>query len=237
MHTQKTMLITGAGKGLGKAISTHFAKNGYCIIAHYRNTKPANLAELKKHTPASFCVRADLASETHTARMFKEIYKTTPRIDVLVNNVGDFIFKDINTTTFSDFKNVIESNLYSAFLCAKEVLPAMQKKRSGSIVMLGCAGAYTITIRKNTTPYYIAKTGVIMLTKALAAENQKYNIRINAVSPGILPNSRAKPIERKSQEIQYEDIISAIEFLLSEKAKKITGANIEVSAGWVPGFE
>ncbi len=230
------MLITGAGKGLGKALSTHFAKNEYCIIAHYRNTKPDHFANLKKHSPASFCVRADLASEAHTARMFKEIYKKTPHIDVLVNNIGDFIFKDINTTTFSDFKNVVESNLYSAFLCAHAVLPAMQKKRSGSIVMLGCAGAGTITVRKNTTPYYIAKTGVLMLVKALAAENQTYNIRINAVSPGILPHSSAKPIERKSQEIQHKDIINAIEFLLSEKAQKITGANLEVAAGWIPGF-
>ena len=235
MNAQNTMLITGAGKGLGKALALHFAKIGYRIIAHFRSTPPP-IQEILKFSQSSFAIRADLKNETEAATMFKKIHTKSPAIDILINNIGDFVFKDINTTTFSEFKNVIESNLYSAFLCAQEVLPSMQKKKSGNIVMLGCAGADTITVRKNTTPYYIAKTGVIMLTKALAAENQKYNIRINAVSPGILPNSRAKPLERKSQEVQYADIISAIEFLLSEKAKKITGANLEVSAGWIPGF-
>ncbi|MBI2611439.1 SDR family oxidoreductase, partial [Candidatus Gottesmanbacteria bacterium] len=128
---------------------------------------------------------------------------------------------------------------YSTFLCSQKVLPYMKKKRWGRIINFGCAAADAITIRKNTTPYYIAKTAVIMLTKVLAYEYAKYGITINSISPGIMPTSVTKPksqFAQSTQLVQFSDITHAINLLLKEDSSAINGANIEISGGWRPGY-
>ena len=113
----------------------------------------------------------------------------------------------------------------------------MKKKKWGRIINFGCVAADSLTVRKNTTPYYIAKTGVIMLTKVLAYEYAKFAITVNSVSPGILKTSVAKPPTPSGGYAQFEDIENAINFILSPASGYLNGANIEVAGGWRPGIE
>src|SRR3989338_341332 len=168
--------------------------------------------------------------------MFRNIDKKLGSVDILINLIGNFIFEPITTTTFEKFRDVIASNLYSTFLCCNETFPMMQKKKWGRIINFGCVGADSITIREKTTPYYIAKTGVIMLTKVLAYESAKYGITVNSISPGILETSVAKPPTPSGRFVQFTDIINAINFLLKEESSYINGSNIEVSGGFRLGY-
>ena len=112
----------------------------------------------------------------------------------------------------------------------------MKKKGWGRIINFGCVAGDSITVRKNTTPYYIAKTGIIMLTKTFAYEYAKYNITVNSVSPGILKTSIVKARTPKGRYADFPDIINAINFLLKEESDYVNGANIEVAGGWRPGY-
>lgn len=234
----KIALVTGSAKNLGRAIAIDLAKQGAKVVVHYRQSKKevqTTLREVKKHS-SGILISANLTNQSNVSNMFETIEKQLGSVDILINLVGNFIFEPITTTSFDTFKDVIESNLYSAFLCCKGALPGMVKRNWGRIINFGCVGAESLTVREKTTPYYIAKTGVIMLTKVLAYEYAKYGITANSISPGILETSIAKPKTPTGKFAQFEDITNAINFLLKEESSYINGANLEVSGGWKPGF-
>ncbi len=169
----KIALVTGSAKNLGRAIAIDLAKQGVKIAIHYNQSEKEarfTLGEVKKYSDG-FIVKADLTNQKDVVSMYQNIVTVLGEVDILINLVGNFIFEPIATTTILKFRDVIESNLYSTFLCTKEVLAGMVKKKWGRIINFGCVAADSLTIRENTTPYYIAKTGVIMLTKVLAYDS------------------------------------------------------------------
>lgn len=237
-HTNKVALVTGSAKHLGHAIALDLAKQGAKIVIHYHHSEKEALETLKevKKYSGGLLVKADLTNENEVINLFQAVKKELGTVDILVNLIGNFIFEPITTTTFAKFKDVIESNLYSTFLCCQQAMPSMQKKKWGRVINFGCVGADNLTIREKTTPYYIGKTGVIMLTKVLAYEYAKYGITINSISPGILETSIAKPKTPSGKFAQFKDIINAINFLLKDESNYINGANLEVAGGWRPGY-
>ena len=234
----KVALVTGAAKNLGRAIAVDLAAQGAKVAVHYhRSVKEARktLIKVKSHSQG-IAVSANVTDPVEISSMINTIELKLGSVDILVNTVGNFIFDSITATSFEKFRDVIESNLYATFLCSQKVLPAMMKKRWGRIINFGCVAADAITIRQKTTPYYIAKTGVIMLTKVLAYEYAKYGVTLNSISPGILKTSITKPPIPSGKYAQFEDIINAVNFLIKEESNYINGTNIEVAGGWRPGF-
>lgn len=234
----KIALVTGSAKNLGRAITLDFAKQGVKVVVHYHTSqKEANktLQQIKKYS-TGIIVKADLTNQQEVVTMFRYIVTKLGTVDILINLVGNFIFEPITTTTFEEFKDTIESNLYSTFLCCQTALTHMKKKKWGRIINFGCVAADSIIVRERTTPYYIAKTSVIMLTKVLAAEYAKYGITINSISPGILETSRVKLPIPTGRYARLKDITNAINFFLKDESSYINGANIEVGGGWRPGF-
>lgn len=239
IQNNKTALVTGASKNLGRAIAVDLAQQGYSVAIHYHTSKSEAEKTLQEASQYSKCmlVHADVANEQNVKTVFESIQKQFGGVDVLVNLVGNFIFEPITNASFEKFKDVIESNLYATFLCCQNALSYMKNKKWGRIINFGCVAADTLTIREKTTPYYIAKSGVIMLTKNLAFEYAKYGITINSISPGILQTSIAKPTTPTATFAQFSDIINAIHFLLKDESSYINGANIEVAGGWRPGLK
>lgn len=240
----KIALVTGGAKNLGKAISIDLAKQSAKVAIHYHTSEKEaylTLKEVKKYSDG-IIIQADATNPKEVSVIFQKI----KAVDILINLVGNFIFEPITTISFEKFRDVIESNLYSSFLYSQQVIPYMKKKRWGRIINFGCVAADSLTIRKNTTPYYIAKTGVIMLTKVLAYEYAKYGITINSISPGILKTSIAKPLPHEvsvkwgptpsGRFAQFKDIINTINFLLKEESSYVNGSNLEVAGGWRPGY-
>lgn len=236
----KVAIVTGSAKGLGAEIARFLATDKFTVVVQYRKSiDEANkvLAEIKKNSPESIVDHADVTDEIQVADLVDRVMKKFGRIDLLVNNVGNFIFKPFGKTTNLEFKDMIESSLYSTLFTSRAVLPFMRKQKSGLIVNIGVVGAERLIIRENSTPYFLGKTGVYVLTKVMAAEEAKHGVRINMISPASLKADIFKPSDFPSgRAATSADVVNALKFLISAENSYINGANIEVSGGFVPGM-
>ena len=237
MLNGKVALVTGSSKRIGKEIAIALARNGADVIVHYNKSKKEAEAVRKNIESLgnrSMAVKADLRNLGETKAMFKSIIKKFKKIDILVNNVGNFIFKDIDEYSPEEWHYLIDTTLNTTYHCCKYAIPFMRKQKFGRIINIADSLADRIQASPKLTPYIIGKTGVLILTQTLAVTEAKYNINVNAVSPGVMENSVVKPIDEvpKGRYGTYEDIVNAVLFLLDEKSDYITGANIKVSGGW-----
>jgi len=233
--SQSTIVLTGAAQGIGKALAHFFAGRGATVIVHYWHSETEAQNLKSEFGERCFLYQADLTQQEEVTRMFAEIHRDHTKIDVLINTVGSFLYKPLSETTEEEFAAVLATNIQATFACSKAVLPGMVERKAGNIINFGCAGADRMPVTENTVPYYIAKNGVIALTRALAKAYAPQNVRINCISPGIMENSVADvgylPAGRKAS---FEDITAAVEYLLSPAASYCNGTNLEVSGGWTP---
>ena len=238
---KKVAVVTGGAKGLGAEIVKSLVKDGYTLVIHYLSSKAdasALLGEISNTSDLGFVVQADLVKENEVKRMFDEIRSRIGRIDLLVNNVGNFIFKPFSKTTNSEFRDVLESNIYSTLYCSREALTVMREQKGGQIINIGSVGVERLIIRENSMPYFLAKTGVYVLTKTMAWEEAKNGIRINMISPASLKADIFKESDfPMGREARYSDVVSALRFLTSDDSYYINGANIEVAGAFVPGMD
>lgn len=237
----KVAIVTGSAKGLGAEIAKFLAHEKYTVVVHYRKSADeANkvLAEIKKGSPESIAICADVTNEEEVGKLIAEVVKKFSRIDLLVNNVGNFVFKEFNKTSNAEFRDMIETNLYSTLYVSRAVLPVMRRQKSGNIINIGAVGAERLIIRENSTPYFLGKTGVYVLTKVMAAEEAKNKIRINMISPSSMKTDIFEAHDFPSgRPASYSDVMHALSFLISADGSYINGANIEVSGGFVPGLQ
>lgn len=230
-------LITGSAQGLGKAIAEHFAEKGLLVVVHYhKNKQKANelVDELIKKDKKAIALQANLENEAEVNNLFLEIDKQFGRLDILVNNVGNFQRKDLLELSLDDWNSIIQNNVNSVFQCTQLAIRLMRKNKYGRIINLGFAGISQMTIETDITAYFVAKNNVYYLTKAFAKALGGENINIHIVSPGVLESSVEKPIHEipKKRLAIFEEMISSIDFLTSEKSDYLTGQHIEVSGGW-----
>ncbi len=237
---KKVALVTGGAKGLGEAISRYLAGEGYSVIVHFnKSRKDAEelLSQINKESPFSSIYSADLTKEEEVKKMFNTVASKYNSLDLLVNNVGNFLFKPFSQTSNLEFKDMLETNIFATLYCSREALKLMRKQKNGHIINIGAVGAERIIIRKNSTPYFLGKTGVYILTKTMAWDEAKNGIHINMISPGSLKTDIFEagdfPMGREGQ---YDDVIKALSFLTSDAAYYINGANIEVAGAFVPGM-
>lgn len=232
-------MITGSAKGLGKAIAIALAEWGFTVVVHYlksRQEAEKVLNQARKKSPKSIFVSADLTDEVQVKSMFDEIYKKLGRVDLLVNNVGNFLYREFSKTTNAEFRDILESNIYPTLFCSRAVFSKMRRQKSGHIINIGSVGAQNVTITEKSASYFIAKNALYTLTKMMAHEEAKFGIHINMVSPASLETDIFKasdfPMGRSAN---YEDVIKVLKFLISEDAYYINGANIEVAGAFIAG--
>jgi 3-oxoacyl-[acyl-carrier protein] reductase len=233
-HTNRVALVTGGGKGLGREVAIELAKEGATLIINYRSDKRSaeeTLSMVRKYGQNSQIVQADVTQPSDVDRLFGGIRSDYGEVDILINNVGDFIFKPLMETSDMEFTDTIESNLYAAFFCSRRALGAMNSGY-GRVINIGAVGADRLLLRKRTAPYYIAKTGLFMLTKIMSLECSQ-GVTVNMISPGVLPNG-IRP--EGARVVDYEDVTRAVLFLVGGGAGEVNGANIEVSGGWSLGM-
>ncbi|MDO8512558.1 MAG: SDR family oxidoreductase [bacterium] len=236
----KVAVVTGSAKGLGADIAKALARDGYTLVLHYHSSADDAkklLAEIRKASPKSIMVKADVTDEDDVEKMFGEIIKRLGRVDLLVNNVGNFIFKEFGKTTNAQFRDMIESNLYSTLYTSRAILPLMRKQKSGLVINIGAVGCERLIIREMSTPYFLGKTGVYVLTKVMAAEEAQNGIRINMISPASMKaDIFGKNDFPSGRPATGADVVRALMFLISPENSYINGANIEVSGGFIPGW-
>lgn len=237
----KVAVVTGSAKGLGRALALSLAQQGFTLAIHFRKSKDQAhevLDLVRKKSKDSIVVSGDLRDEMQVNKIFREIFKYFGKVDLLVNNVGNYFYKELNKTTNQEFKDILESNLYPTLFCSRSVLPVMRKLKSGNIINIGTVGAERFTIRYKSTPYFMAKNALYYLTKAMAWEEAKNGIRINMISPASLVTDIFKPSDfPMGRSATYDDVIKTLLFLISDDAYYINGANIEVAGAFIPGMK
>src|SRR3990167_8551031 len=189
MLNGKVALVTGSSKRIGKEIAIALARNGADVIVHYNKSKKEAEAVRKNIESLgnrSMAVKADLRNLGETKAMFKAIIKKFKKIDILINNVGNFIFKDIDEYSPEEWHYLIDTTLNTTYHCCRYAIPFMRKQKFGRIINIADSLADRIQASPKLTPYIIGKTGVLILTQTLAVTEAKYNINVNAVSPGVM---------------------------------------------------
>jgi len=237
IETTHLALVTGATKGMGREIALHLADSASGVAVHYHNNKEeAQLVveEIQHKGKLGAAFRADLTNEKEVDALIKEVEAQFGQIDILVNNVGPFLVKRWQELNASDWDFIFRSVLESAFFCMKAVLPGMRERKWGRIINIGYHRAEQLVAFPTITPYAIAKTGLLILTRTVAASEVSSGITINMVSPGlieggVLPSSTKLPTANLGK---FGDVAEAVLFLASEKASAITGANLIVAGTW-----
>ena len=244
-QVNKTALITGAAKGIGKAVALAFAKEGYNIVINYNGSKEAALntqQEIEALGVKTLVVQADVSDEDQVKTMVEKSIETFERIDVLVNNSG--INKDglMLRMSYEDFHKVIAVNLEGTFNCIKHVSRIMMKQRSGSIINM--SSVVGIMGNAGQANYASSKAGVLGLTKSAARELALRHIRVNAIAPGFIETDMTAKLAEKDkakmmeqiplrQFGQPEDVANVCVALASDAFKYVTGQTIHVDGGMV----
>lgn len=241
----KTAVVTGSNKGIGRAIALMLAREGHTVTLNYHRDAASGqdaLNSIREYSPDSQLVQADVTTPEGARQLMESAMTRFGRIDVLVNNVGCFLVKSVFDTTIEEWDEVIRSNLSSAFYCIKSVLAQMREQKSGQIVNIGSINAENARGAPTTAAYNASKTALVVLTKSVARSEARYGVRCNIVNPGFINTYATSDADRREMPTLIplgslgteEDIAGAVEFLLSEKARYITGAVINVHGGlWV----
>ena len=245
MAEERVAIITGSGKGIGRGIAQRLASDGMTIVVNYHQDARAaqeTLEQVRQASPRSIVLQADVATPDGAKHLIDETLKAFGRIDVLVNNTGPFLVKSLFDTDIDEWRRILDGNLSSAFYCTKFALTTMREQKSGHIVNLGSLNAETTRGAPTTAAYNAAKTGLVVLSKSIARSEARYGIRCNLVSPGFIDTETMSESDRRELPSLVplgrlgtaEDIADAVAFLVSDKARYITGAVLNVHGGlWV----
>ncbi len=238
-------LVTGGGRGIGRAICLELAARGATVFVNYNRSGAAAaevVAQIETTGGKAHSMQADVSDAEQVTAMFKTIVSDFGTIDILVNNAGMTRDNVIMLMKPDDFDAVIETNLRSCWLCCKTATRTMMRKRSGSIInitsVVGIAG------NGGQTNYAASKAGIIGLTKSLAKEVAARGIRVNAVAPGFVETDMTADLSDDIREKAIEaiplgrmgatqDIAKAVAFLASDEADYITGQTMVVDGGMV----
>lgn len=241
----KTAVITGASRGIGRAIALKLAKHGANVVVNYRNSVEA-VAQVVKEIEALgvkvLAIQADISIYSDVENMIKKCVEEFGSIDILVNNAG--ITKDglLMRMKEEDFDSVIDINLKGAFNCTRHVAAIMLKQRSGRIINISSVTG--ITGNAGQVNYSAAKAGIIGMTKSVAREFGSRGVTCNAVAPGYIQTDMTEALPAKVKDAMMgtiplkrlgspEDVTNVVAFLATDEAAYITGQVINVDGGMV----
>jgi 3-oxoacyl-[acyl-carrier protein] reductase len=237
MAMLKKALVTGAAKGIGRAIVLNLAGKGFDVVVHYNRSSEA--AKEVTISAAAYGVKAlhlqaDLTNPEEVRNLVDTTTAELEGLSVVVNNVGNYLKKSIEQVDVEEWHQILNTNLNATFYVTQAALPHLQAAGWGRIVNLGFAGAQDLVARPLITPYAIAKTGIILYAKALAKQLIKHNITINVVSPGVAENSLSQPLFEIpcSRSATFDEVVRAVDFFVDKDSDYITGQVLEVAGGW-----
>jgi 3-oxoacyl-[acyl-carrier protein] reductase len=243
MLNGKVALVTGASRGIGRAIALEYGKNGATVIVNYLgNVEKANevVKEIEALGSKAIAYKADVANNTEVTEMFDFITKEFGKIDILVNNAGITRDNLLIRMKDSEWDDVIQTNLTSVFMSSKIAAKHMMRQREGRIINV--SSVVGILGNPGQANYVAAKAGVIGLTKSMARELAVRGILVNAIAPGFIETDMTQKLNddvRNQMQTQIplqrfgspEDIANVALFLASEQSAYITGQVISVDGG------
>lgn len=245
----RTALVTGSTRGIGRAIALRLLRDGLAVTLNYDADEAAAgraLDEARAIDPKTIAVRADAATPAGCERLLAAAIERCGHLDVLVNNVGPWLERPLADTADQEWRSMIDGNLGSAFWCARGALPSMRRRRSGCIINVGALNVESSAGMTYEAPaYFAAKSGLMHLTRALAAAEGPHGIRVNAVNPGFIETENYARLEKTERDRwigriplrrfgRPEDVAEAVSFLASDRAAYVSGAVLHVHGGlWI----
>ena len=241
----KCAVVTGATRGIGRAIAIRLASLGADIVVNYRSSiEEANTLkeELSALGAKVLLVKADVSIEEEAKNLIEKAKDNFGKVDILVNNAGILIDGLILRMKKEDFYQVVDVNLKGTFNCMRYVAPIMVKQRSGKIINI--SSIVGIIGNAGQVNYAASKAGVIAMTKSIAKELGSRGVQVNAIAPGYINTSMTESLNQKVKDEMLkmiplkrfgmpEDVAKAVGFLASEDSDYITGQVIKVDGGMV----
>ncbi|MGY4689788.1 3-oxoacyl-[acyl-carrier-protein] reductase [Salibacterium sp. K-3] len=245
MLNGKTALVTGASRGIGKAIALELAANGADVAVNYAGSAQKAeevVAACRDRGVKAFSVKADVAVEDDVKAVIKEVTEQFGQIDIMINNAGITRDNLLMRMKEEEWDAVLDTNLKGVYHCARAASRQMMKQRSGKIVNI--SSVVGVMGNAGQANYSAAKAGVLGLTKSLAREFAPRNIQVNAVAPGFIETDMTEKLEGETQETllhniplgrlgEAEEVARAVRFLASADADYITGQTLHVDGGMV----
>jgi len=234
----RVALVTGSARGIGRAFALALAGAGADVAVHYNTSDAAaadTAAAARDRGVDAVGVGADLTDPDAGDGCFATIEAELGAVDILVNNVGDFAPAHWTDIDLATWRRVFETNLTATMLCSKRALGPMRAAGWGRIVNVGYADADRASVSPENFPYLVAKTGVLMFTRMLAADTRDDGITVNAVSPYVVETSDAFPDDApRGRWAEPSDLVQALLFFVDEDSDYVSGENVEVDGGWLP---
>ena len=234
----RTALVTGSATGIGRGYVLACADHGADVAVHYHSSEAeaaATAEEARDRGVDATAVQGDVTDPDEVDDVFATVEDELGPVDVLVNNVGAFAPQHWAELSYGTWRTVMETNVDATYLCSKRALPAMREAGWGRIVNVGYAGSEKALVHPKNAPYFIAKTGVLMFTRMLAADTQDDGVTVNAISPYVVETSDAFPEDApRGRWASIDDLVNVLLFFLSEDSAYISGENVEVDGGYLP---
>jgi 3-oxoacyl-[acyl-carrier protein] reductase len=240
----RVAIVTGASRGIGRAIATHLAEEGAYVAVNYNTSEveASAVADSIKHKGGeAIRVQADVSKYNDVKRMVETTLRKYGKVDILVNNAGIMIGKDVLDTSEEEWDRTMDVNLKGAYLCSKEVAPIMLRQKKGKIINISSNSGLYHPSAMRFTEYVVSKAGMNGLTKALALRLGPF-ITVNAICPGYIktemvghsdPEFERRVLEETALK-RYgtpEEVAESALFLASDAADFITGELLIVAGG------
>ncbi|OGQ73403.1 MAG: 3-oxoacyl-ACP reductase [Deltaproteobacteria bacterium RIFCSPLOWO2_12_FULL_57_22] len=243
MMSEKVALITGGARGIGRAIALDLAERGWAVAVCYRKSaeQGAEIIEnAQKKGAKGLAIQCDVSDAKAAQEMVRQVEREWGRIDALINCAGPYHRVNLLEESLEGWHSMFDTNLHPAFYLSQAVAAGMIERKWGRIICFSMANADQLIAQPQLTAHYIAKVGILVLTRTLARVLAPHGITVNAISPGFVDSGSAPKEELAAMAKRIpagyvgtlEDAVSVARFLLSEEARYINGANIHLSGAW-----
>ncbi|MCS6286353.1 MAG: SDR family oxidoreductase [Nitrospira sp.] len=241
--SERVALITGGARGIGRGIALDLASQQWKIAICYRTSEAdaqKTALAITERGGQALAIRCDVSDPVAAKHLAAQVEQTWGRIDVLINGAGPYHRINLFDETVEGWNDMFDGNLHPIFYLAQAVAPGMKARKSGRIINFSMANADQLLSQPDVTAHYIAKAGVLILTRTLAKLLAPHGITVNAVSPGFIDSGSAPPEELAGMTKRIpagyigtvDDTVAAVRYLLSEEARYVNGANIQISGAW-----